>query len=40
MTLVGLIGEQINPVGKGVSDSCTEPVNPFTGVMVIVEVVV
>ena len=31
---------QISPVGRVVSDSCTVPVNPLTGVTVIVEVAV
>jgi hypothetical protein len=37
--LVGLIAPHVNPVGV-VSVSATVPVNPLTGVMVMVEVVV
>lgn len=38
--LAGLIAEQASPVGNGVSESETVPVNPLTGARVIVDVAV
>ena len=38
--LVGLIAVQASPLGSGVSESDTVPVNPLIGVTVIVEVAV
>lgn len=38
VTLGWLIAEQVSPLGNGVSERLTVPVNPLTGVMVMVEV--
>ncbi len=38
VTVLGVMGLQVSPDGNGVSDSVTVPANPFSAVIVMIEV--